>query len=131
MLRPECQRRDQRLLRKTAGAWLPSWLSALHQISKNGVGRTGFEPVTSSVSGNDIYRVRFRFFALNCCPWSILVRSRPLLSAAIVTQLVTHLWTRGQADPLLARSVCAAGQPAAAQVDRRAWPTGSAREFPR
>jgi hypothetical protein len=30
----EYQRRDQRLLDKTAGAWLPSWLSTLDEISK-------------------------------------------------------------------------------------------------
>jgi hypothetical protein len=38
-------------LGKTAGAWLPSWLPVLARISKNGVGRTRFELVTSSVSG--------------------------------------------------------------------------------
>jgi hypothetical protein len=41
---------DQQRCGETAGAWLPFWLSALDEISKNGVGRTGFEPVTSSVS---------------------------------------------------------------------------------
>ena len=54
------------------------------------MGRTGFEPVTSSVSGNDIYRICFRIFALSCCTWSALVYWRPSLSAAIVTQLVTQ-----------------------------------------
>jgi hypothetical protein len=43
---------DQRLRRKTAGGWLSFRLSPVDTISKNGVGRTGFEPVTSSVSGN-------------------------------------------------------------------------------
>jgi hypothetical protein len=50
MQRPECRRCDQRLLGITAETWLPSWLPALDRISKNRVGRTGFEPVTSSVS---------------------------------------------------------------------------------
>jgi hypothetical protein len=50
--RSERQRRDQRLLGKTAGAWLPLRSSMLDRFSKNSVGRTGFEPVTSSVSGN-------------------------------------------------------------------------------
>jgi hypothetical protein len=50
----EYQRRDQRLLGKTAGAWLPSWLSTLDEISKNRVGRTGFEPVTSSVGNSGV-----------------------------------------------------------------------------
>ena len=50
--RPEHQPCDQRLLNKTAGAWLPFGIPALDRFSKNGVGRTGFEPVTSSVSGN-------------------------------------------------------------------------------
>ena len=31
------------------------------------------EPLTSSVSGNDICRICFRFFAVNCCLWSTLV----------------------------------------------------------
>ena len=55
------------------------------------VGRTGFEPVTSSVSGNDIGRARFRIFFLSCCTWCTIVRWRPSLSAVIVTQLVTRL----------------------------------------
>jgi len=36
---------------RTAGRWLSFRLPPLYMISKNGVGRTGFEPVTSSVSG--------------------------------------------------------------------------------
>jgi hypothetical protein len=36
---------------KPPGHWLSFGLSALDRISKNVVGRTGFEPVTSSVSG--------------------------------------------------------------------------------
>ena len=36
---------------ESAGGWLPFRLSPLDTISKNAVGRTGFEPVTSSVSG--------------------------------------------------------------------------------
>ena len=35
--------------------------------------------------------------------WSALVRWCPSLSAAIVTQLVTRLWVRGQTGPLLVR----------------------------
>ena len=42
------------------------------------------------MSGNDIGRICFRFFAVNCCLWFTLVRWCPLLSAAIVTQLVTR-----------------------------------------
>jgi hypothetical protein len=42
---------DQRLRDKTAGGWLSFRLSGLDIHLKNGVGRTGFEPVTSSVSG--------------------------------------------------------------------------------
>src|SRR5580658_547079 len=45
------RRSDQQRSAKTAGGWLPFGLSSLDKISKNGVGRTGFEPVTSSVSG--------------------------------------------------------------------------------
>jgi hypothetical protein len=46
----ECS--DQQRCGETAGAWLPSELPVLDRFSKNAVGRTGFEPVTSSVSGN-------------------------------------------------------------------------------
>ena len=42
---------DQLLRDETAARWLSLRLSPLDMISKNGVGRTGFEPVTSSVSG--------------------------------------------------------------------------------
>jgi hypothetical protein len=89
--------------------------------------------VTCSVLGNDVCRICFRFFALNCCPWSTLVRWRPLLSAAIVTQLVTRLWTRGQIDPLLRRSFQARDQPARMQIEGRSrcpWVTASDRSFP-
>ena len=44
---------DQRRCGKTAGAWLPFGLPVLDRLSKNGVGRTGFEPVTSSVSSGN------------------------------------------------------------------------------
>ena len=47
--------------------------------------------MTSSVSGNDIGRARFRIFFLSCCTWCTIVRWRPSLSAVIVTQLVTRL----------------------------------------
>jgi hypothetical protein len=47
-------------------------------------------PVTSSVSGNDVYCTRFRIFTLSCCAWSVLVRWRPSPSAVVVTQLVTQ-----------------------------------------
>lgn len=53
----------------------------------------------ASVSGNDICRSCFRVFALSCYTWSIIVRWRPSPSAAIVTQLVTHLQARGRARP--------------------------------
>ncbi len=43
--------------------------------------------VIASVSGNDIYRICFRIFVLNCCPWSTLVRWRPVLANWIVNQL--------------------------------------------
>ena len=43
---------DQQRCGKPAGAWLPFWLPALDWFSKNGVGRTRFELVTFSVSGN-------------------------------------------------------------------------------
>jgi hypothetical protein len=99
--RSERRRRDQRLLGKTAGVWLPLRLSMLDGFSKNSVGRTGFEPVTSSVSGNAICRSCSRIFALSCYTWSTLVRWCPSSSAAIVTQLVTRLRARGQTDPLL------------------------------
>jgi hypothetical protein len=52
---------------------------------------TGFEPVTSSVSGNAIYGSCFRIFKVSCSVRSVLVRWCPSLSAAVVTQLVTHL----------------------------------------
>ena len=41
---------DQQRSAKTPGRWLSFGLSALDRFSENGVGRTGFEPVTSSVS---------------------------------------------------------------------------------
>jgi hypothetical protein len=44
------RRSDQRQRSKTAGGWLPLALLGLGRFSKNGAGRTGFEPVTSSVS---------------------------------------------------------------------------------
>ena len=46
--------------------------------------------VTSSVSGNAIYRLCFRVFTLKCRVSFSLVRWCPSLSAAIVTRLVTH-----------------------------------------
>ena len=54
------------------------------------VGRTGFEPVTSSVSGNAIYHSCFRIFILSCDVSSACVHGRLSRSAAIVTQLVTQ-----------------------------------------
>jgi hypothetical protein len=44
------RRPGQRLRDKAAGRWLSFGLSVLDKISKKVVGRTGFEPVTSSVS---------------------------------------------------------------------------------
>jgi len=55
------------------------------------VGRTGFEPVTSSVSGKFAKRSCFRFLVTTCGYWSMRVHWCPSLSAAIVTQLVTRL----------------------------------------
>jgi len=46
------RRSDQQRSDKTAGGWLPLRLLKLDRFSENGVGRTGFEPVTSSVSEN-------------------------------------------------------------------------------
>ena len=46
--------------------------------------------LTSSVSGNAICRSRFRIFSLSCSTLSMLVRWRPSLLTAIVTQLVTQ-----------------------------------------
>src|ERR1017187_2113652 len=45
------KRSDQLLRGKAAGGWLSLWLSPLDAVSKNVVGRTRFELVTSSVSG--------------------------------------------------------------------------------
>lgn len=88
-------------------------------VTPGSIQSTALEAATASVSGNDICRICFRFFAVNCCLWSTLVRWCPLLSAAIVTQLVTRLHARGQTDPLLVGSVCAAGQPTSSPVRRR------------
>ena len=52
-----------------------------------------------SVSGNAICRSCFRVFALSCYTRSTIVRWRPSLSAAIVTQLVTRLQARGRGRP--------------------------------
>ena len=49
------------------------------------------------MSGNDIYRSCFRIFSLSWHTWSTIIRWRPLLSAAIVTPLVTRLQARGRA----------------------------------
>ena len=46
------RRSDQQRRDKTAGGWLPFGFPPLDTISKNVVGRTRFELVTSSVSGN-------------------------------------------------------------------------------
>jgi hypothetical protein len=54
------------------------------------VGRTGFEPVTSSVSGNFVNRLCFRILFLSCDVSSAGVHGRLSRSAAIVTQLVTR-----------------------------------------
>ena len=51
MPRPHRERRAHlREEAKSAGGWLPFGLPPLNIISKKIVGRTGFEPVTSSVS---------------------------------------------------------------------------------
>jgi hypothetical protein len=89
---------------KTAGAWLPSWLSALDKISKNRVGRTGFEPVTSSVPGKVIRRACFRILLLSCDVWSADVHECMLLSRAVVTRLVTHADLKPSAEFLSSAS---------------------------
>ena len=69
----DCQGSSDQLLRdKTAGGWLSSPLSRLGIYSKNGVGRTGFEPVTSSVSGNSrtVPGVCHGRAESNCEPWT-------------------------------------------------------------
>ena len=48
---PNLRRSDQQQEDKAAGGWLSLRLSPLDAISETAVGRTGFEPVTSSVSG--------------------------------------------------------------------------------
>jgi hypothetical protein len=50
LVRPQPGCSDQQRSGKTPGRWLSFGLLALDKISKNRVGRTGFEPVTSSVS---------------------------------------------------------------------------------
>ena len=54
------------------------------------VGGTGFEPVTSSVSGNDVGRSCFRILFLKYDVSSASVHRCLSLPAAIVTQLVTR-----------------------------------------
>ncbi len=53
-------------------------------------GSSGKVDLTSSVSGNDVYCLCFRIFALSCRAWSTLVRLCPSPWAAVVTQLVTQ-----------------------------------------
>ena len=55
------------------------------------VGRTRFELVTSSVSGNVVGRSCFRILGLSCGVWSADVHGRMSLSRAVVTYLVTRL----------------------------------------
>ena len=55
---------------------------------------TGFEPVTSSVSGNGIDRSCFRILLMSCGVWSADVHGRMSLSRTVVTRLVTHLGPR-------------------------------------
>jgi hypothetical protein len=66
--------------------------------------------VTSSVSGNAIGHSFFRILLLNCYARSMLARWRPLMSAGIVTQLVTRLRVRD-------RSALQVPGPAAAALD--------------
>ena len=54
------------------------------------VGVDGLEPSTSSLSGNLHRGLCFRIIAISFGDWSTHVRWCPALSAAIVTQLVTH-----------------------------------------
>lgn len=55
------------------------------------VGRNGFEPVTSSVSGNAIERTCFRFLSLNCYLLYAGVHRSRRPSTAIVTQLLMSM----------------------------------------
>jgi hypothetical protein len=55
------------------------------------VDRTGFEPVSSSVSGNSIYLPCFRIMFLNCDVSSANVHGPLPPSRVVVTQLVTRL----------------------------------------
>ena len=57
------------------------------------VGRTGFEPVTSSVSGNFVGRACFHILAMTCYEWSVCVHWRLPPSAAMVTQLLAYART--------------------------------------
>jgi hypothetical protein len=94
------------------------------------VGRTGFEPVTSSVSGNAICRLCFRIFALNCCR---VVHARPLASIANSHDryLVGYSpLARGQTDLLLGKAPPIRRLPSLAwepcfpcqSLSRRMWP---------
>jgi hypothetical protein len=62
------------------------------------VGRTGFEPVTSSVSGKSDDSLASSAMSLTCGSVSVVVRHSPSWPLAIVTQLVTRAlraWRRG------------------------------------
>ena len=54
------------------------------------VGRTGFEPVTSSVSGNVVGCSCFRILLMRCGKWSADVHGRMPPPRAVVTRLVTR-----------------------------------------
>jgi hypothetical protein len=96
---------------------IQSWVKQIRPMygrTLRHVGRTGFEPVTSSVSGNAICRSCFRILTLNFYVRSTLVRWCPSPSAAIVTQLVTRLrpgfdlafWMQTTGTTLLAAERC-------------------------
>ena len=99
------------------------------------VGRSGFEPVTSSVSGNYLRRPRFRFLVMSCC-------SGPHVSAGVrrchrrsllswVTRLHAQLGTSmtrclegrfRQGGPARPRSGVRSGSPLVTTVCRPFWP---------
>jgi hypothetical protein len=68
-------------------------IADMNVISKNTVSRTGFEPVTSSVSGNVAGCSCFRIMTVSCGALSADVHGRMPLLRAVVTRLVTHIGT--------------------------------------
>jgi hypothetical protein len=75
---------------ETPWAGCPAGIVALGATGAGTHTQRAIPDLTSSVSGNAIHRLCFRIFTLNCCVSFTLVHWCPSLSAAIVTQLVTH-----------------------------------------